>query len=74
MSDKTLQFIVTIPGIPEGMSNESVLSWLKDEISHPYDAYFEADVRVTPIREIEDDKERAGNGCMIYTQPAQEGE
>jgi hypothetical protein len=65
---KTLTFIVTIPNIPEGMKDEKVRSWLQGEISHPYDAAFEADVRVdwrssyTPPA----NPEREGNGCMIH--------
>lgn len=67
---RTLHYMVTIPGIPDGMTDESVTDWLKEEISHPHDAYFEASVSVEPIpaldRVVAANPEREGNGCMIY--------
>lgn len=69
--------MVTVPGIPEGMTDKTVLNWLKDEISHPWDAYYEASVKIEPIPALDQvvaaNPEREGNGCMIYTQPAEEG-
>lgn len=72
---KTLHFLVTIPDIPDGMSDEEVRDWLWNSILHPYDAAYEANVRVTPMPDshvsasamIEAaNPERDGNGCMIY--------
>lgn len=67
---KTLHFMVTIPNIPDGMPDEVVRRWLRDEISHPEDAAFEASVKVEPIPVLDQvvaaNPERDGNGCMIY--------
>lgn len=50
---RTLKFEVTVPGIPETdqYSDEYVKSWLRQEIGHPYDAAYEADVTVELAKE-----------------------
>lgn len=80
MSERTLHYLVSIPGIPAGMTDETVLGWLKEEVSHPHDAYYEASVTVVPVPHnaligsvLRENPERDGNGCMIYQQPAEEG-
>lgn len=73
---KTLKFEVTIPGIPESdqYSDEYVTSWLRQEIGHPYDAAYEADVRVKLLPTTENaNPERENNGCMTYRGPASQG-
>ncbi len=67
---RTLRFEVTIPNIPDGMADEEVRDWLWDSLLHPYDAAYEASVKVEPIpaldRVVAANPEREGNGCMIY--------
>lgn len=67
---RTLHFMVTIPNIPDGMPDEEVRDWLWDSILHPYDAAYEASVKVEPIPALDQvvaaNPEREGNGCMIH--------
>jgi len=73
---RTLKFEVTIPGVPETdqFSDEYVGSWLRQEIGHPYDAAYEADVEVKLLSTTEQaNPEREGNGCMVYRGPASQG-
>lgn len=66
---KTQRFIITIPEIPDTdqYSTEYVRSLLVNDLRHPYDAAFDADITITPIRELDDSNpERENNGCMIY--------
>lgn len=71
---KILQFLVTVPEIPEDWTNETVRQWLLDEVGHPYDAAYEADVRVDFISTERANPERVGNGCMIFQEPAKEAQ
>lgn len=54
---RTLKFEVTVPGIPETdqYSDEYVTAWLRQEIGHPYDAAYEADVTVKLLSSDDED-------------------
>lgn len=70
---RTLHFMVTMPDIPDGMADQTVLDWVRDEISHPHDAYYDASIEVVPYSLVEyANPERDGNGCMIFQEQAKE--
>lgn len=63
---KTYTFTVTIPNVPDSMDPEEVRDWLWNSLLHPYDAAYEASVRVEwDSTYIPANPDRENNGCMI---------
>lgn len=48
---KTLRFEVVIADVPDWMPEATVVSQLEREITHPYDAAFDANIDVYPMGE-----------------------
>lgn len=72
---RTVRLIVEIPNVPDWMTDDDTRAWLRDEISHPYDALYEAAVTVALVEEAGHlgaivpplaNPERLGNGTMAY--------
>lgn len=73
---RTVRLIVEVPNIPDTLTDDVVREWLNDQIDHPYDAAFEAGVRVTladrPVPLA--NPERIGNGTMAYDDTYEAGD
>lgn len=44
---RTVQLKVEVPYVPEGMSDDDIREWARDSLDHPYDAAYEAFIKVS---------------------------